>query len=64
VKAFQGLNYNVVAAGDSFNDVTMLKAANHGFFFHAPESIQALFPDFKAFDDYSKLLQAIESCLI
>jgi phosphoserine/homoserine phosphotransferase len=61
VAAFKALNYKVIAAGDSFNDTTMLLEAHAGFFFHAPESIQAQFPQFKAYDDYSALLNAIQA---
>ena len=59
VAALQSLNYNVVAAGDSFNDTTMLAQANHGFLFHAPENIARQFPQFPALDDYSELLKLI-----
>ena len=50
VAAFKSLQYKVIAAGDSFNDTTMLGEADVGFFFHAPASIQAQFPQFKPFD--------------
>lgn len=63
VAAFKSLNYRVIAAGDSFNDTTMLSEADAGFFFHAPESIKAQFPQFPAFDDYNDLLAAIRSAL-
>jgi phosphoserine/homoserine phosphotransferase len=59
VRALQTLNYSVVAAGDSFNDTTMLAQADHGFLFHAPESIVKQFPQFPAYDDYDVLLRAI-----
>jgi phosphoserine / homoserine phosphotransferase len=61
VAAFKSLNYKVVAAGDSFNDTTMLAEAHTGFFFHAPESIKAQFPQFRAFDDYGDLMAAIKA---
>jgi phosphoserine/homoserine phosphotransferase len=63
VAAFKALNYRVIAAGDSFNDTTMLGEADVGFFFHAPTSIQAQFPQFKAFDDYGDLMSAIRAAL-
>jgi phosphoserine/homoserine phosphotransferase len=59
VAALKGLNYKVIAAGDSFNDTTMLGEADCGFFFHAPESIQRQFPQYAAFDEYADLLGAI-----
>lgn len=61
VAAFKTLNYQVIAAGDSFNDTTMLAEAHKGFFFHSPESIQAQFPQFKPFDRYADLLSAIKA---
>lgn len=61
VAALKSLNYKVIAAGDSFNDTTMLGEANVGFFFHAPESIQAQFPQFTPFDRYDDLLGAIKA---
>jgi phosphoserine/homoserine phosphotransferase len=61
VAAFKALNYKVIAAGDSFNDTTMLGEADRGFFFHAPESIRAQFPQFQGFDRYDDLLAAIKS---
>jgi phosphoserine / homoserine phosphotransferase len=59
VRAFQSLNYRVHAAGDSFNDTSMLLAADRGFFFHAPENVKAQFPQLPAFDDYGALREAL-----
>jgi phosphoserine / homoserine phosphotransferase len=59
VAAFKSLNYHVIAAGDSFNDTTMLAEANAGFLFRAPASIQAQFPQFQAFEGYNDLISAI-----
>jgi phosphoserine/homoserine phosphotransferase len=59
VAALQSLNYNVIAAGDSFNDTSMLGQANHGFLFHAPENVVRQFPQFPAVDRYDDLLQRI-----
>jgi phosphoserine/homoserine phosphotransferase len=63
VAALKSLNYRVIAAGDSFNDTTMLGEADVGFFFHAPLSIQAQFPQFRPFEKYSDLLVAIKQAL-
>lgn len=63
VAALKSLNYRVIAAGDSFNDTTMLAEADVGFFFHAPEAIQAQFPQFRPFDRYGDLLTAIQGAL-
>jgi phosphoserine/homoserine phosphotransferase len=61
VAALKSLNYKVIAAGDSFNDTTMLKEADVGFFFHAPEAIQKQFPQFKPFEKYEDLLAAMKA---
>jgi phosphoserine/homoserine phosphotransferase len=61
VAALQSLNYNVIAAGDSFNDTTMLAQANSGFLFHAPDNIVRQFPQFPAVNDYPELLNLILS---
>jgi phosphoserine/homoserine phosphotransferase len=61
VRALQSLNYQVLAAGDSFNDTTMLAQAEHGFLLHAPESIVTQFPQFPAFHDYASLTAAMQS---
>jgi phosphoserine/homoserine phosphotransferase len=61
VAALKSLNYRVIAAGDSFNDTTMLGEAHAGFLFHAPDSIKAQFPQFPAIDDYSELLTAMKA---
>lgn len=63
VAALKGLNYRVIAAGDSFNDTTMLGEADQGFFFHAPESIRAQFPQFAGFEEYDDLLEALTGAL-
>lgn len=59
VEAFRGLNYHVVAAGDSFNDSSMLGAADAGIWFRSPPGIVAQFPQFPATDAYDELLDLI-----
>ena len=63
MQAFQGLNYRVIAAGDSYNDTTMLLEADAGFLFHAPDNVKAEFPQLPAIDDYDTLLDAIDGAL-
>ncbi|MGV1004492.1 MAG: bifunctional phosphoserine phosphatase/homoserine phosphotransferase ThrH [Candidatus Nanopelagicales bacterium] len=63
VAAFQGLNYRVVAAGDSFNDAAMLAQADAGIWFHAPPAIAAQFPAFATTQDYPALAAAIGAAL-
>lgn len=63
VEAFRALNYRVVAAGDSFNDASMLGAADAGIWFCSPASIVAQFPQFSATESYDDLLDHITSAL-
>lgn len=63
VMAFKKLNYRVIAAGDSFNDTSMLKEADAGFLFHAPDNIKAQFPEFTAVDEYDDLLALIRKAI-
>jgi phosphoserine / homoserine phosphotransferase len=55
VKAFHSLNYYVIAAGDSYNDTTMLAEADAGILFHAPDNVIAEFPQFPAVHNYQDL---------
>ena len=57
VQAFHQLNYRVVAAGDSYNDTTMLAEANAGILFKAPANVIEEFPQFPAVHEYSALQQ-------
>jgi phosphoserine/homoserine phosphotransferase len=63
VEALQSIHYQVIAAGDSFNDTTMLARADHGILFRAPAAVVKQFPQFPAVDDYPALLQAIQAQL-
>jgi len=63
VEALQGLNFKVVAAGDSYNDTTMLLAADAGFLFHSPENVQREFPQLPALDSYDDLLKSIRDVI-
>ena len=63
VEAFKGLNYRIVAAGDSYNDTAMLAAADAGFLFHAPDNVIKEFPQFRAINDFPQLLDAIRISL-
>lgn len=59
VAAFKLLNYQVIAAGDSFNDTAMLIEAHLGFLFRAPDNVKRQFPQFQAFEEYAELRRAI-----
>lgn len=55
VKAFHSLKYRVIAAGDSYNDTTMLAEADAGILFKAPDNVIAEFPQFPAVHTYEEL---------
>ena len=57
VKAFHGLNFRVIAAGDSYNDTTMLGEADTGILFRAPDNVIAEFPQFPSVTSYDELRQ-------
>ena len=59
VEALHGLNYRVIAAGDSYNDTSMLGAADRGFLFKSPPNVQTEFPQFTAVDEFDELLPLI-----
>ena len=61
VNALRGLNFQVIAAGDSYNDTGMLAAAHAGFFIHPPESITKQFPQFPVTRSYADLTAAIDA---
>ena len=60
VQALKGLNFKVIAAGDSYNDTGMLGAADAGFFIHPPPGIVAQFPQFPVNHSYAELRAAID----
>ena len=55
VKAFHELNFRVIAAGDSYNDTTMLAEADSGILFRAPANVIAEFPQFPSVTSYQEL---------
>jgi phosphoserine/homoserine phosphotransferase len=63
VAALHGLNYRVIAAGDSYNDTTMLAEADHGFLFRAPDNVIREFPQFPALTEYDDLLERVTALL-
>jgi phosphoserine/homoserine phosphotransferase len=58
VKALRSLNYRVIAAGDSYNDTTMLGEADVGILIHAPQNVIDEFPQFRSVDNLEQLKQA------
>jgi phosphoserine/homoserine phosphotransferase len=63
VKALKSINFDVIASGDSYNDVTMLQTADAGIFFRPPETITAEFPQFPVTRTHVELLREIDRIL-
>ncbi|MBQ7266707.1 MAG: bifunctional phosphoserine phosphatase/homoserine phosphotransferase ThrH [Firmicutes bacterium] len=63
VKALQSIGFETIAAGDSFNDLDMIKASKAGFLFRSPASIKESNPDLPAFEEYDEFLEAIKKAL-
>jgi len=63
VAALKQLNYNVISAGDSYNDTGMLLEANTGFLIHAPDNVKKEFPQFQAVESHADLLRLIKGVL-
>ncbi|HKL21618.1 MAG TPA: bifunctional phosphoserine phosphatase/homoserine phosphotransferase ThrH [Tichowtungia sp.] len=60
VKALHGLNFNVIAAGDSYNDTSMLREADAGILFCPPQNVIDEFPQFPVTVTYTELMAAFE----
>lgn len=55
IESLRGLKYKVFAAGDSYNDINMLKTADKGIFFQAPDHIKKEFPELLIASSYNEL---------
>jgi phosphoserine/homoserine phosphotransferase len=60
VRALQSLNFSVFAAGDSYNDTTMLEEADAGFLFRSPANVIEEFPQYRVTNEYSELRRFID----
>ncbi|MBE6718039.1 MAG: bifunctional phosphoserine phosphatase/homoserine phosphotransferase ThrH [Ruminococcaceae bacterium] len=63
VKVLQSVGFETIAAGDSHNDLGMIKASKAGFLFKSTEQIKKDNPDIQAFEEYEELLEAIKKAL-
>lgn len=63
VRALQSVGFETIASGDSFNDLGMIQASKAGFLFRSTESIIKQYPQYKAFTEYSELLEAIKKAI-
>lgn len=63
VKRLHELNFKVIAAGDSYNDTTMLAEADQGILFCPPQNVIDEFPQFPVTREYSELKAEIDSAV-
>ena len=64
VEALRSVNFSVLAAGDSYNDLSMIRSADAGAFFRPPRSIAAENPDIPVFTGYKEFLAFIRDFLL
>ena len=64
VEALRSVNFSVLAAGDSYNDLSMIRSADAGAFFRPPQSIAAENPDIPVFTGYKEFLAFIRDFLL
>ncbi len=63
VKKLQEMGFDTIAAGDSFNDLGMIRASRAGFLFRSTEKIKSDNPDLPAFEEFDDFLHAIRGAL-
>ena len=63
VKKFKEMNYQVIAVGDSYNDIEMLNEADYGILFRSPENLLKEFPHFKVANKFLELKEIISTYL-
>ena len=67
VTALKGLNFKVIAAGDSYNDTGMLKVADAGILFRPPDNVIKEFPQFpvtRTYDEFKEKLADLRTSLV
>ncbi len=64
VKALQSVGFETIAAGDSFNDLGMIKASKAGFLFKSTDQIKADNPDIPAFETFDELMAGIKAAMV
>ena len=63
VKALQSVGFETIAAGDSYNDLAMIRAGKAGFLFRSTEQIKKDNPDIPAFEEFGEFLAAVKGAL-
>jgi phosphoserine/homoserine phosphotransferase len=62
-EAMRGLNYRVIGVGDSYNDISMLTAANHGILYRPPDNVRREHPAFPVAAGFAELKTMIAGIL-
>jgi len=60
VRAFKGIAFRVIAAGDSYNDTAMLAEADAGILFRPPQNVVEAFPQYPVVREYDALRERID----
>jgi phosphoserine / homoserine phosphotransferase len=63
VRALQSIGFETIAAGDSYNDLGMIRASKAGFLFKSTDKIKTDNPDLPAYEEFGDLLAAIRNAL-
>ncbi len=63
VKALQSIGFETIAAGDSYNDLDMIRAGKAGFLFRSTDKIKADNPDLPAFETFEELMSGIRAAM-
>ncbi len=64
VEAFQSLTYNVIAFGDSYNDISMLQQAEVGILYRPPQNVIDDYPEFPVAQNYTELRALLEKYIL
>ncbi|MBQ7503991.1 MAG: bifunctional phosphoserine phosphatase/homoserine phosphotransferase ThrH [Ruminococcus sp.] len=63
VKALKSIGFDIIAGGDSYNDLGMILEAEHGFLFKSTEQIKKDYPDLPAFEEYNELMKYLKNII-
>lgn len=63
VKALKSIGFEIIAGGDSYNDLGMILEAEEGFLFKSTEQIKKDYPDLPAFEDYNELMKYLKNII-
>ena len=63
VRGLQGMGFETIATGDSYNDLAMIRASKAGFLFRSTEQIKADNPDLPAYEEFDDLLEAFKAAM-